>query len=153
MSKKITVTKSKEFYNKKARFNYAIEESFEAGIVLTGSEIKAVRAGKLNISCAHVRILGGEMFLLGALINSLEGEADRTRKLLVKRAEIDKLIGKTEEKGLALVPLKMYFTRGKLKVEIGVGRGKKKFDKRETIKKREQERQIEGNFLRQGKKG
>jgi SsrA-binding protein len=148
MTKVKSVTKSKEFFNKKARFNYAIEESFEVGIVLTGPEIKAVRAGRVNISSAHIRIMSGEMFLLGAIINALDGEADRTRKLLAKKEEISRLTGKTEEKGLTIVPIKMYFTRGRLKLEAGLGRGKKKFDKRETIKKREQERLIEGDFLR-----
>ena len=152
MSKDKVASKSKEFYNKKARFNYEIEESFEVGIVLTGPEIKAVRAGRVNINGAHVRILGGEMFLLGSIINALEGEADRTRKLLVKKIEIKRLSGKIDEKGMTLVPIKMYFTRGRLKLEVGLGKGKKKFDKRETIKKREMERQIEGNFLRRDKK-
>ncbi len=140
-----------EFYNKKARFNYAIEDSFEAGVVLTGSEIKAVRAGRVNISNSYVKILGGELFLLGSIFQVPEGETDRTRKLLAKRDEIKKLIGKTEEKGLALVPLKMYMKRGRLKIEVGIGRGKKKFDKREAIKAREQERTIESDFLRKDK--
>lgn len=135
-----------EFFNKKARFNYAIEDSFEAGIVLFGSEIKAVRLGRVNITSAHAKILNDELFLLGSIIETGDDTKDRTRKLLVKKDEIKKLTGKVQEKGLTLVPLKMYMTRGKLKVEIGIGRGKKKFDKRETIKKREFERKLSSDY-------
>lgn len=135
-----------EFYNKKARFNYAIEDSFEAGIVLLGNEIKAVRAGRVNISSAYVKVLSGEMFLLGCVMDTGDDQKDRTRKLLAKRNEIDKLVGKIQEKGHSLVPLKMYMTRGKLKVEVGIGRGKKQFDKREAIKKREFERKLSSDY-------
>lgn len=151
MPKDAKPKKKLEFYNKKARFNYAIEDSFEAGIVLTGSEIKSVREGRVNISSAHVRIMQGEVFLVNSIIG-VDEEKSRSRKLLIKKTEIERLIGKTEEKGLALVPLKMYMKRGRLKIEIGIGRGKKKFDKRETMKKREQERQIESDFMRSSKK-
>lgn len=151
MPKDAKPKKKLEFYNKKARLNYAIEDSFEAGIVLTGSEIKSVREGRVNISSAHVRIMQGEVFLVNSIIG-VDEEKSRSRKLLIKKTEIERLIGKTEEKGLALVPLKMYMKRGRLKIEIGIGRGKKKFDKRETMKKREQERQIESDFLRKSKK-
>ncbi|MFA7243773.1 MAG: SsrA-binding protein SmpB [Patescibacteria group bacterium] len=151
MPAKTEKTKKIEIYNKKARFDYAIDESFEAGVVLFGNEIKAARSGRANISGAHVRIMHGEVYLINSIIGD-EEDKSRSRKLLLKKTEIERLAGKTEEKGLTLVPLKMYFTRGKLKLEVGLGRGKKKFDKRETIKKREQERQIESDFLRKGKK-
>ncbi len=140
--------------NKKAYFNYEIVEKFEAGIVLTGPEIKAIRAGKINISGAHAKVLSGsigiggkgiegkpEIYLINANIQTQDkSDATKTRKLLMHRAEISKLIGKTQQKNLALMPLSVYIKRGKAKIELGLGRGKKLHDKRETIKKRDLDR-------------
>ncbi len=128
---------SKSYLNKKARFDYVIEDSFEAGIVLTGEEIKGIRAGRINMTSSYVKIIGGELFWLGGDIKVLNGENQRTRKLLVKKSQIKKLIGKTSEKGLTLLALKLYITRGKAKLEVGIGRGKLKRDKREEIKKKD----------------
>jgi len=128
---------SKSYLNKKARFDYVIEDSFEAGIVLTGEEIKGIRAGRINMTSSYVKIIGGELFWLGGDIKVLNGENQRTRKLLVKKSQIKKLIGKTSEKGLTLLALKLYITRGKAKLEVGIGRGKQKRDKREEIKKKD----------------
>jgi len=128
---------SKSYLNKKARFDYVIEDSFEAGIVLTGEEIKGIRAGRINMTSSYVKIIGGELFWLGGDIKVLNGENQRTRKLLVKKSQIKKLIGKTSEKGLTLLALKLYITRGKAKLEVGIGKGKQKRDKREDIKKKD----------------
>ena len=130
-------SKDKSFLNKKARFDYAIEDSFEAGIVLNGQEIKGIRAGQVNMTSSYVKILGGELFWLGGDIKVNSGDNQRTRKLLVKKTEIRKLIGKTSEKGLTLVALKLYIVRGKAKLEVGVGKGKQKHDKREDLKKKD----------------
>ncbi len=133
--------------NKQARFNYAIEEDFEAGLVITGAEVKAFRAGKVSITGAFVRPLqsgpNGQIELW--LINSQFAhtlEPDRSRKLLIHRREIDRLIGKVQEKGFTLIPLALYLSRGRVKLSVGLGRGKKQFEKRETIKKRDVEREI-----------
>jgi SsrA-binding protein len=132
--------------NRKARFDYEIVESFESGLVLTGSEIKAVRAGKVNLSGSYGKFLytegNPELWLVGTHIGILEGDQTRSRKLLIHKAEINRLLGKTKEKGFTLVPLKLYLTRGHAKLEIGLGRGKKQFDKRESIKKRETDRNL-----------
>lgn len=133
--------------NKKAYFNYEIVEKYEAGIVLTGPEIKAIRAGKINISGAHAKVLQGsekkpEVFLINANIQTQDKtDATKTRKLLMHRSEISKLIGKTQQKNLTLIPLSVYIKRGKAKFELGLGRGKKLHDKRETIKKRDLDRE------------
>lgn len=133
--------------NRKARFDYEIIESFEAGLVLTGEEIKAIRAGKVNLAGSYGRILwsGGspEVWLVGAHVGILEGDATRSRKLLLHHQEIERLIGKTREKGLTLVPLRMYFKKGYAKIELGLVRGKKTFDKREKIKERESKRRLD----------
>jgi len=134
--------KSVEYFNKKARFDYVIEESIEAGIVLTGLEIKAIRSGRVNMTSSYAKIIGGEIFWLGGVIEVLSGDKQRTRKLLLKMTEIKKLIGKTEEKGLALVPIKLYLKRGRAKLELGIGRGKKKYDKRAAEKEKDIERDI-----------
>jgi len=130
-------SKKKEFFNKKARHEYAIDNSFEAGIVLNGLEIKAIRNGRVDMTSSYAKIIGGEVFWLGANINVEEGDRQRTRKLLLKKAEIKKLIGKTAEKGLSLIPIKLYLTRGKAKLELGVGRGKKIYEKRAALKERD----------------
>jgi SsrA-binding protein len=135
--------KNIEIYNKKARFDYQILESFEAGIVLLGEEIKAIRAGRANITGSYAKVINGEVFWLGGNFNLPTGDNQRTKKLLVKNEQIRRLIGKTQEEGLALIPLKLYLTRGKAKLELGLGRGLKKYDKRERLKKRVQEREID----------
>lgn len=138
--------------NKKAYFNYEILETIETGIVLTGLEIKAIRAGKINLEGAHARILFGqgkkpELFLINANITTTDKtDNSKSRKLLVHREQIDHLIGKIGEKKLVLVPTKIYFKNGKAKVEIALGRGKKLHDKRENIKKRDIERESQRNF-------
>lgn len=135
--------------NKKARRNYEILDTFEAGIVLVGTEVKSLRAGQANISEAYAVPQNGEMFLLNAHISpypnggAFNHEETRTRKLLLKKAQIDKLNSRVREKRLSVVPLKMYFNeRGKVKLLLGVGRGKKLADKRETEKKNEAQRDI-----------
>ena len=131
-----------EYYNKKGRFNYEIEDSFEAGLILLGEEIKAIRSGRVNLTTSYVKIIGGEAFWLGGIINVASGDAQRTRKLLLRKEQIKKLVGKTEA-GHQLVPLKLYITRGKAKLEVGLGKSKKKYDKRELIKKRQTDRDID----------
>lgn len=136
--------------NKKAYHDYFIEETFEAGIALKGCEVKSLRDGKANLKNSYARVKGGEVFLVGAHISpytkadatSKGLDPTRTRKLLLHKREIQKLIGKTEEKGLTLVATKMYFRNGKAKVEIGLAKGKKQFDKRDTLKKKDMEREM-----------
>lgn len=139
---------SKEYLNKRARFDYFIEEEIEAGVVLSGLEVKAIRSGKLNMDSTYAKFLGGELYWVGANINAPGADNSNSRKLLVHRAEFVKLNSKVEQKNYALVPLKGYFKRGKFKLLLGLGKGKKKFDKRETIKQREQQREI-GRKVRQ----
>ena len=134
--------------NRKARFNYEILDRFEAGMMLTGSEVKSLRDGKANMGDAYGMIQNGEVFLLNAHIAPYQAatyanhEPLRTRKLLLHAHEIKKLIGKVAEKGFTLIPLKMYFKEGKAKVELALGKSKKTVDKRQTIKKRETDRQL-----------
>ena len=135
--------------NRKARHDYDIEETFEAGIVLTGSEIKSVRAGRVNLRGAFARILNDEVFLYDAHISPYEQsgthfnhDPTRPRKLLLHRREISRLSGLVRMKGLTLVPLRIYFKGRRAKLELGVARGKKLYDKREDIAKRESERDI-----------
>ena len=134
--------------NRKARFNYFIEEEFEAGLVLTGTEVKSLRKGRASIDEAYAAEKDGEVWLLNATIQEFEGgnrlnhEPSRARKLLLKKKEIGKLIGALRIKGKTLVPLSLYFNRkGFAKVKIGLGTGKKEFDKRQTIKDRDWQRQ------------
>lgn len=136
-------TQKKEFYNKKARFDYAISDTFEVGIVLSGDEIKVIRSGRIDISTSYVKILNGELFWLGANFDLKEGDRQRTRKLLIHKEQIGKLIGKTSEKGATLLPLKLYITRGKAKLEVGLGTGLKKHDKRDKLKLKDIERDVE----------
>ncbi|PIS07741.1 SsrA-binding protein [Candidatus Berkelbacteria bacterium CG10_big_fil_rev_8_21_14_0_10_43_13] len=126
--------------NKKAYFDYQILDSIEAGIALVGLEIKALRAKKVSITGSYVKIINGEVFWLGGNFDVLDGDRQRTRKLLLHSAEIDKLIGKSQEKGLALVPLKLYMKRGRAKLEVGICKGLKKYDKREVMKKKDLDR-------------
>jgi SsrA-binding protein len=136
--------------NRKARFQYEILDTYEAGISLTGTEVKSIREGRVNIRDAYGLIRGGEVWLLNAHISPYQASGQyfnhdpkRTRKLLLKRREISKLVGKLEQQGLTLVPLKMYFKRGWIKVSLGLGKGKKLYDKRETLKARQSKRDIE----------
>jgi SsrA-binding protein len=140
--------------NRKAHHNYAIIETFEAGIVLLGSEIKSVRESHVNLGAAYVRAEHGELWLVGAHIAQYEAasymahEPTRPRKLLMHRKEIRILLSNLAEKGLTIVPLSMYFKEHKVKLEIGLGRGKKLYDKRETIMRRENAREMERTLKR-----
>ena len=134
-----------EIYNKKARFDYQILDSLEAGIVLTGLEIKAVRAKKVNMTSSYAKIIGGEVFWLGGVMEISQGDKQRTRKLLLKKDQIKKLIGKVEEKGLSLIPIKLYLTRGKAKLELGIGKGMKIYEKRSKLKEQDIERDVRIN--------
>jgi SsrA-binding protein len=134
--------------NRRARFDYAIEETYEAGIVLEGWEIKSVRAGQVQLTDGYVLIRDGELFLIGCRINALTSasthvhpEADRTKKLLMHKEEIRRLVGKVEQRGYTLVPLNMHYKGGRVKVDIALAKGKAQHDKRETEKKREWERE------------
>ncbi len=139
--------------NRKGRFNYEIIETFEAGVVLTGTEVKSLRAGKLNINDSYGIIHKQELTWLNANIacythgNLNNHDPLRTRKLLVHRSEILRLIGVTKEKGMALIPLKAYWKNGRVKLELGIGRGKKLYDKRQTIRDRDWERE-KGRILK-----
>ncbi|MCZ6771291.1 MAG: SsrA-binding protein SmpB [Proteobacteria bacterium] len=145
-------TKSKQpgsiAQNKKARYDYHIEERFEAGLVLEGWEVKSLRAGKVQLRDTYVLLKDGEAFLFGALINPLpsasthvDPEPQRTRKLLLHRREIDYVKGAVERKGMALIALALYWKNGKVKVEIGLARGKKQHDKRAVEKDRDWQRE------------
>jgi len=127
--------------NKKALQDYAILEKIETGIVLTGKEVRAIREGKADLKGSFAKIFNDELWLLNSYVGVLE-EPDRTRKLLVKKIELKRLIGKVQEKNLTLIPIKMYFKNNMVKVELGLGRGLKKYDKREQIKKRDINRQL-----------
>jgi SsrA-binding protein len=135
--------------NKRARFDYAIEETLEAGLVLQGTEVKSLREGRVDLKDAYADLHDGEMFLLHAHIkpyeqaNRFNHDPERPRKLLLHKREIHRLIGKTQEKGLTLIPTRMYFTHGKAKVELGLAKGKKQYDKREDLKRRSAQRDIE----------
>jgi SsrA-binding protein len=134
--------------NKKALHDYFVEEVFEAGIALSGTEVKSLREGRANLMDSYVLVKGGEAFLLNCHIapyshgNISNHEPLRTRKLLLKRAELRRLGGKAAEKGYTLVPLKIYFKGPYAKVEVGLARGKRLFEKREAIKEREAKREI-----------
>ena len=138
--------------NRKARHEYHILETYEAGLALTGTEVKSLRAGKANLKDSYAVVKDDEVFLREMHIshydhgNRFNHEPLRPRKLLLHKREIRKLYGKTREKGLALVPLRLYFKNGMVKVEIGVGKGKKMHDRREDIKQREERRSIARDF-------
>jgi SsrA-binding protein len=133
--------------NRRAFHDYKILETYEAGIALQGTEVKSIRAGMANIKDSFARMVKGELFLINAHINPYSHgnisnhDPLRDRKLLMHRREIDKLIGKMNKKGLALVPLKMYFKKGRVKVEIALAEGKKEYDRREDIKRRDIQRE------------
>ncbi len=138
--------------NRRARHDYAIEESFEAGMVLTGQEVKSLRAGRASLSDAFARVEGEEVWVENLHIPPYEMadtrryDPKRPRKLLLHREEIRRLVGKTAERGLTLIPLKIYFTRGLAKMELGLGRGKRRFEKRDAIAEREHRREMERAF-------
>ena len=134
--------------NRKARHDYAILDTYEAGIALTGTEVKSLRAGRASLVDAFAQVRDNELYLHGVHIPEYaqgtwtNHEPRRTRKLLLKRAEIDKLIGKSKESGLTLVPLALYFADGWAKVELGLARGKRSYDKRQDLAKRDSDREI-----------
>lgn len=140
--------------NRRARFDYHIEESYEAGVVLAGWEIKAIRAGQVQLTDGYVLLKNGELHLIGCRINALRSasthvqpEADRTKKLLMKKDEIRRLIGKVEQRGYTLVPLDLHYKGGLVKAQIALAKGKAQHDKRETEKKRDWERE-KGRLMR-----
>lgn len=134
--------------NRQAYHDYIVEDTFEAGIALTGTEVKSIRAGRVNLRGAYARIKGGEVWLEGVHIAVYEQSTYmnhdplRARRLLLHRREIDRLVGRIQAKGLTLVPLKLYFKENRVKVELGLCRGKKLYDKRESIKQRESQREL-----------
>lgn len=138
--------------NKKAYHDFFIDETYECGIALHGTEVKSMRMGKCSIKEAFVRIEGGEVFVYGMHVSPYEKgnifnkDPLRVKKLLLHKYEINKLLGKIKEKGYTLVPLQVYFKDGKVKVEIGLARGKKLYDKREAIAKKDQRREAEKEF-------
>jgi SsrA-binding protein len=140
--------------NRRARFNYAIGDTFEAGIVLTGSEVKSLRAGKATIAESYADARGGELWLINSNIpeylqaSRFNHAPKRARKLLLQKREINRLVGAVEREGMTIVPLKLYFNeKGRAKIEIALARGKKLHDKRETLKKRSWERE-RGRLMR-----
>ncbi|SHK40565.1 SsrA-binding protein [Anaerobranca californiensis DSM 14826] len=138
--------------NRKARHEYFIKETYEAGLVLTGTEVKSIRNGRVNLKDSFVRIDNGEAFVYGMHIspyeqgNRFNHEPLRERKLLLHKREINKLFGLTREKGLALIPLKLYFVRGRVKMELALAQGKKLHDKRAAIAEKTAKREIEKAF-------
>lgn len=134
--------------NKKAKHDYFIDDILEAGIVLLGTEVKSLREGRVNLKDSYAKVKDGEVFLYGCHISPYphasynNHEPERVRKLLLHKREIKRLIGKTREKGYSLIPLRLYFRGGKVKVELALAKGKKKHDKREAIKRREEDREL-----------
>jgi SsrA-binding protein len=135
--------------NRRARHDYHIEETFEAGLVLTGAEVKSLRAGRASVGEAYARVARGEVWVenlhIAPYSHAQGGSYDprRPRKLLLRRQEIDRLIGRTQERGLTLVPLRLYFRRGLAKLELGLGRGRRRYEKRRAIAEREHRREME----------
>ncbi len=138
--------------NRKARHDYQIEETYEAGLVLAGTEVKSLRAGRANLKDSFARVDKGEVFLYNAHISPYDQasrfnhDPRRTRKLLMNKYEIRRLIGRVQEKGLTLVPLRMYFKNGRAKVELALAKGKKLYDKRDDIAARDAKREVEKAF-------
>ena len=135
--------------NRRARHDYSIEERFEAGIVLSGWEIKAIRAGQVQLTDGYVHIRDGELYMIGCRINPLRSasthvlpEPDRTKKLLMHKAEIRRLIGKVEQKGFTIVPLNLHYKGGHVKVELALAKGKAKGERKDDLKKKVQEREM-----------
>lgn len=150
MQKKKTPTNTRVADNKKAAFNYFFEERFEAGMVLEGWEVKSLREGKVQLTDGYVVIRNGELFLIGLQIQPLgtasthiSPDKQRTRKLLMHKEEIKRLIGKVEQKGYTLVPVNLHWKNGKVKCEVALAKGKAEHDKRDTIKDREGKREVE----------
>ena len=145
--------------NRRARFDYQIEETFEAGIALLGSEVKSLRAGRANLVDSYARISNGEVVLMKAHIapyeqaNRENHDPVRPRKLLLHRSEIRRLTGKVHERGRTLIPLELYFEGGRAKVELALARGKKRHDKRAAIAKRESDRQLQRITKREARRG
>jgi SsrA-binding protein len=143
--------------NRKARHDYAILDAFEAGLALTGTEVKSLRAGRASLVDAFAQMSGNEVYLHGMHIPEYthgtwtNHEPRRVRKLLLRRVEIDRLVGKLRESGLTLVPLSVYFSDGWAKVELGLARGKRSYDKRQDLAKRDADREISRAFGRRGK--
>ncbi len=136
-----------QILNRKAKFNYIIEDEIEAGVQLLGSEVKSIRQGKVSLNESYIAQIKGELFLLNANISEYKGankfnhEPTRPRKLLLRKKQIEKLAGKTDIKGYSIIPLKIYFNqKNYAKILIGLGKGKKLYDKRDTIKKRDEQR-------------
>ena len=135
--------------NRKASHDYFIEETYEAGMVLLGPEVKSLREGRANLVDSYARIKGGEMYLYNMHISPypyahyIEIEPTRTRKLLMHKKEIKRLIGKTEERGYSLIPLKVYFSGARAKVELGLAKGKRKYDKRQSLKEKDLKREMD----------
>ncbi len=136
--------------NRRARFEYHIEEQFECGLVLSGWEVKAIRAGQVQLTDGYVHIRDGELFMIGCRINALRSasthvlpEPDRTKKLLMHKAEIRRLIGKVEQKGFTLVPLNLHYKGGRVKVDVALAKGKDLHDKRDSIREREGQREVQ----------
>ncbi|HOK07368.1 MAG TPA: SsrA-binding protein SmpB [Syntrophales bacterium] len=143
--------------NKTARLNYFIDETYEAGIVLVGTEVKSLREGRANLKDSYASIRDGEAFLHDLHIspyshgNRYNHDPLRVRKLLLHKREIKRLYGKSREKGFTLVPLRLYFKNGRVKVEIGVARGKKLYDKRQEIRRRDERRAMERDLWPKGR--
>jgi SsrA-binding protein len=143
--------------NRKATHDYHIEAKYEAGLVLLGSEIKSIRAGRVNLREGYVTPRDGELWLVNVHIGAYQPagrqghEPRRSRKLLLHRREINRLIGRVQERGFTIVPLRLYLKHGRAKVEIGLARGKRQYDKRATIAKRETQRQIERTLKERGR--
>lgn len=140
--------------NRRARFEYHIEETYEAGVVLEGWEVKAIRAGQVQLTDGYVLIRDGELHMIGCRINALRSasthvhpEADRTKKLLMSKAEIRRLVGKVEQRGFTLVPLNLHFKGSYVKADIALAKGKAEHDKRNTVKERDWERE-KGRLMR-----
>ena len=135
--------------NRRARHDYDLQESFEAGLALVGSEVKSLRAGRADLKDAYGLIEGGEAWLVGLHISPYQfardggHEPERTRKLLLHRGQIERIRGKLDQKGLTLIPTRLYFKEGKAKVEIALAKGKAQYDKRETLKRRQAEREMQ----------
>ena len=143
--------------NRKARFDYDFEDTFEAGMVLSGSEVKSLRAGQANLGDGYAFVRGGEVFLIGVHIAPYKyarlggHEPERERKLLLHRHEITKIAGKLASQGSTLVPIRMYFKGGVAKVELGLGKGSRQYDKRHKIRAREEKREMERAQSRRGR--
>lgn len=158
-NKKDTPNQGRIAQNKRARYDYLIEERVEAGVSLQGWEVKSIREGKIQFGESYALIRNGELYLFGAQISPLlsasshvVADAMRNRKLLLHRNQIDQLIGAVERKGYSLIPTTMYWKNGKIKVELGLGKGKKEHDKRETAKDRDWERE-KGRIMRDNSRG